>query len=201
MKRHTNGRYKSKRDYEIEIKTRNYTLMITFIIVTAFSIAFHPWTGTYQSINIETKTANAQEVEEPASTEPVEPSSEVTQAIEALNNAIGREVTDETKKRVQYLYDRSVEKEVPFFDAVKTIYCESGWIAQKSHLPEESYGIAQIHVPSHKGVTIEQAIDAYFSIDFMVNHWHTPQAVKGSMWYAYSRTTGKCTNGVKIELY
>jgi hypothetical protein len=206
MKRYRNGRYKSKRDYEIECKTRNYTIMITFLIVTAFSIAFHPWTGTYHNIHIDTKTANAQEIVqeeiEPASTEPVTPvySDKVQRAIDAISNAQGKEVTDETKKRGQYLYDKSVENNVPFFDAVKTIHCESGWIAQKSHLPEDSFGLCQIHLPSHKNISQEQAMDAYFSIDFLIDNWYTEQSVKGSTWYGYSRSSGKCRNGVKIEL-
>jgi ribosome-associated translation inhibitor RaiA len=145
----------------------------------------------------EIQTVHAEEIEV---IEVIEVDTDVQKAIDALNTSLGRDVTEETKKRIQYLYDKSQEKDVPFFDAVKTIHCESSWVSQKSHLPEESYGIAQIHIPSHKSVTKEQAMDAYFSIDFLVSHWYTPQAVKDRMWFGFSRATGKCTNGVQIEL-
>ena len=76
------------------------------------------------------------------------------------------------------------------------------WYAQKSAIPgEESYGIAQIHVPSHTGVTVDKAMDAYYSIDFLVKNWYTEQAVADKMWYGYSRNVTKnCTNGLHITL-
>lgn len=124
----------------------------------------------------------------------------VEEAVEAVSNAIGHDVTDETRKRIAYLYEKATAAGVPFKDAVKTVYCESMWISQKSVLPEESYGLAQIHLPSHKNVTKEQAMDAYFAIDFLVEHWFTDQATADKMWFGYSRMTGMCTNGLIIDL-
>ncbi len=120
-------------------------------------------------------------------------------AVTAISEAIGHRVTDETVRRVTYLYEKATEAGVPFNDAVKTIWCESMWISQKSHLPEESYGLSQVHIPSHK-VSPETALDAYWSIDFLVEHWYTKQAVADNMWYGYSRATGSCTNGLTINL-
>lgn len=118
----------------------------------------------------------------------------VQTAIDAINNALGREVTAETKRRVQYLHDRAFEEGVPFFDAVKTVWCESMWFSQKSMLPEESYGLAQIHLPSHPHITKAQALDAYFSLDFLVERW------SDVVWYGYNRASGACANNLQISL-
>lgn len=117
----------------------------------------------------------------------------VENAIKAVSDALGREVTDTTKSRIKYLYERTTEAGIPFEDAVRTIWCESQWMSVKSWLPEESYGIAQIHLPSHK-VTREQALDAHFAIDFLVERWWDTK------WYGYDRDTKSCTNGLTINL-
>lgn len=129
----------------------------------------------------------------------------VIDAVRAISDALGKEVTKETHKRVAYLYAQSVAHDVPFNDAVKTVYCESMWYSQQSsvwseHGQEPSFGLAQIHIPSHPHITKDMAMDAYFAIDFLVEHWHTPQAKADSMWYGYSRQTGACTNGLTINL-
>jgi hypothetical protein len=121
-----------------------------------------------------------------------EPDLSVERAIEAVNTALGKQVTDETRKRISYLYSITKDTDVPFFDAVKTVYCESMWYSVKSYLPEESYGLSQIHVPSHPHITPEQALDPYFALDFLVTHWHHVA------WYGYDRTTGQCTNNLRI---
>jgi hypothetical protein len=124
----------------------------------------------------------------------------IEKAVDALSDALGHEVTDETKKRVSYLYDKANEAGIPFYDAVATIYCESQWQSVKSWLPEESYGLAQIHLPSHKKVTKDQALNAEFAISFLVENWYTAQAEASKMWYAYDRDTKDCTNGLIINL-
>jgi len=92
----------------------------------------------------------------------------------------------ETENRIKYLYENAGDNA----DAMAhTIYCESMWNSIKSHLPEESYGIAQIHIPSHD-VTIAQALDPYFSIDFMIANW------SDDIWYGFDRDTDSCTNGL-----
>lgn len=37
---------------------------------------------------------------------------------------------------------------------------------------EESYGLAQIHLPDHKDVTKEEAQDPEFAIEFMAKNWN-----------------------------
>ena len=48
---------------------------------------------------------------------------------------------------------------------------------------ERSYGLAQIHLPDHPGVSYEQAIDKDFALDFMASN-----IAKGrvKMWSCYS---------------
>lgn len=72
----------------------------------------------------------------------------------------------------------------------RTIYCESSnknvqsYIV-KNWIREESYGIAQIHLPSHK-ITKEQALDPEYSINFMSERW------EDTKWYGYLRLEDKC---------
>ena len=49
----------------------------------------------------------------------------VIHAIQAVSEALGKEVTEETKKRITYLHEKTSEAGIPFYHAVKTIYCES----------------------------------------------------------------------------
>jgi len=76
-----------------------------------------------------------------------------------------------------------------------TIYCESMFYNIQSGIVHEgvrepSYGLAQIHLPSHPKVSVEQALDPYFAVDWMMEHWHTVK------WYGYDRTTDSCTNDI-----
>lgn len=67
----------------------------------------------------------------------------------------------------------------------RTLYCESHYRNIKSMLDEESYGIAQIHLPSHPNITKEQALNPEFSIQWMANNWTTK-------WYGYNRLLDAC---------
>lgn len=72
----------------------------------------------------------------------------------------------------------------------RTIYCESSnknvqsYIV-KNGIREESYGIAQIHLPSHK-ITKEQALDPEFAIKFMSDNF---DKIK---WYGYLKSEDRC---------
>jgi len=80
---------------------------------------------------------------------------------------------------VEYKLEGNPQKEA----ILKTISCESGFLPQQSRHPmaqkipvgyilqgdplkEQSFGISQIHLPSHK-VTYEEAMDVDFSLDFI----------------------------------
>lgn len=191
MKRYKNGRFKSKRDYEIECKTRNYTLMITFLIVTAFSIALHPWTGTYTNIT-DTKTANAQEIvqeEEPASTESVY-SNKVQQAINEIPHT-----SSTTEKWIKYLYEYAEEVGGDAERASHLIYCESMWFCSQSNIVkngvrEPSHCLGQIHSPSHPHISWEELNDPYYNIRYVIDN-----AGKDT-WFGYNENTDSCNSGV-----
>jgi len=188
MRRYSNGRFKSKKIAMLEDNTRLYTVLIFLGLSLSLGFALQPSYYTFERV----------EAHEPENFDLVvvdyeEQVNEVDTAIQAIEEALGREVTDETKRRVQYLYNKTQDSNVPFYHAVKTVYCESQWYSIKSYLPEESYGLAQIHTPVHN-VTKEQALDAEFALNWMVDHWNTAK------WYGYDRETGTCTNNLTINL-
>lgn len=199
--RHYNGQFITKAEHERRILRRFYTYAPLFALCVCIGIIAETSTVEYIAPKAEAHGPTMMEQEDLCSLLSVECTDEkpVTIAVDAISEALGHRVTDETVRRVTYLYEKTSEAGVPFYDAVKTIWCESMWISQKSHLPEESYGIAQVHVPSHQ-ISPETALDAYWSIDFLVEHWFTAQAVADNMWYGYSRATGLCTNGLTINL-
>jgi len=49
---------------------------------------------------------------------------------------------------------------------------------------EKSYGISQIHLPSHPNVTLEQATDTEFSVEFMAKAFSKG---KQGMWSCYKK--------------
>ena len=73
----------------------------------------------------------------------------------------------------------------------RTIWCESYNRNVQSYITtrgvrERSYGVAQIHLPSHPSITKEQALDIEFAIKWMSDNW------VGTAWYGYSRLHDKC---------
>jgi hypothetical protein len=73
----------------------------------------------------------------------------------------------------------------------RIIWCESRFVSQQSAIPNEpSFGLAQIHLPSHPNVTKEQAMDAYFSIDYMIELYKKEGA---RPWFGYSTKTQTCS--------
>lgn len=76
----------------------------------------------------------------------------------------------------------------------RTIWCEShNWNVQSQIIDrtgnrELSYGLGQIHLPSHPSITKEQALDPEFSIKWMAANF------ENTKWYGYSRELDKCNN-------
>lgn len=71
---------------------------------------------------------------------------------------------------------------VPYGDMYRVVACETGNTFDEkiqSYVPdpdgpngrEDSWGLAQIHLPAHPNVTREQAQDADFALDFMARHF------------------------------
>lgn len=76
----------------------------------------------------------------------------------------------------------------------RTLWCESRFYNIQSNIVrrgvrEESYGIAQIHLPSHPSISKEQALDPEFAISFMSEYWNSVA------WYGYSRSSDVCKGG------
>jgi len=100
---------------------------------------------------------------------------------------IGRECLEEMVERYALKYNVSASQ----MKAVIT--CESGWnpTIQSLHTNkggrEQSFGLAQIHAPSHPHVTYEQATDPEFSIQFMAKAFSEG---KQGMWSCYKSIYG-----------
>lgn len=100
-----------------------------------------------------------------------------------LGDKIPEEVIDELIAR----YATSTKA----YQMKRTLYCESGYQNIQSNIVkngirEPSYGIAQIHQPSHPTITREQALDPEFAIKFMSDNWGKVA------WYGYIKSTDSC---------
>lgn len=76
----------------------------------------------------------------------------------------------------------------------RIIQCESGYYNIQSNIikngeREESYGVAQIHLPSHPEITKEQALDVDFSVEFIAREL---EKGNGWKWYGYNKELDKC---------
>ena len=193
MRRYSNGQFKSKKIGDLEDNMRLYTAVGILTLATMFGFALQPSYHVWERAEAHEPTHYCDLIVVDCVAEQSEVESEVDTAIQAIEEALGREVTETTKQRVRYLYMLTEESGISFYHAVKTVYCESQWHSVKSYLPEESYGLAQIHIPVHN-VTKEQALDAEFALKWMVEHWDTAK------WFGYSRETGQCSNDLTINL-
>jgi len=191
MYRYSNGRFKSKRRHELEQKMKKDMLrgmlFMTISLLTIglmFGFALQPYSITLNKTEahefVYKPDLCSLAVIECEDEEPIQ-ESKVEKAIREIPHE-----SPETERRIRYLYENAGENADMM---AHTIYCESLWNSVKSYLPEESYGIAQIHLPSHN-VTKEQALNAYFSIDFMIKNWDD------DIWFAFDRITDRCTNGL-----
>ena len=96
---------------------------------------------------------------------------------------------------IVYLYEQARDAGIDGDAIAHTIYCESMFYniqsgIVKDGVREPSYGLAQIHLPSHPSITVDQAMNPYFAIDFIINHW------ADDIWHGYNRTTDTCTNTI-----
>jgi len=207
QKRHRNGKFISQKQWERREFRRMKMYFYSIIMAALLASAGMNGNDTIKVYRADAATTTTMSHESLCDLIAVicDNEEKVEKATRAVSDALGWEVSDETKKRIKYLYEKATEAGVPFEDAVKTIYCESRWTSTQSAVSngewrEPSFGLAQIHLPSHPSVSKEEALDAYFSIDFLVDHWNTPQAVADKMWFGYSRNgTKNCTNGLHIN--
>jgi len=85
---------------------------------------------------------------------------------------------DWTRERI----DREIEEQAAKYGKnaehlKKIVQCESGYDVdiQSGHMlsygREQSFGLAQIHLPSHPTVSYEEAIDPKFAIEFLAKNY------------------------------
>lgn len=76
---------------------------------------------------------------------------------------------------------------------VRTMQCESaGWLNIQSMIPavggpngrEDSWGVAQIHLPSHPSITRAQALDPEFALEWSAKQF---KAGNARMWSCYTK--------------
>ena len=96
---------------------------------------------------------------------------------EVVSRLIWQELSDIEPSRASFLHERMM----------KTIECESGFLNIQSNIiqdgiREDSWGLVQIHLPSHPYITKLQALDPEISIAFMVDNF---VGGKANMWSCY----------------
>ena len=65
---------------------------------------------------------------------------------------------------------------------VATLRCESHFNANAIGDGGDSYGLAQIHLPSHPNISPEQALDGYWAIDWTIQQFYIGNAKLWSCW-------------------
>ena len=65
---------------------------------------------------------------------------------------------------------------------LNVINCESRWVATSTS-PTGDFGVVQINKRFHPEVTMEQAFDPAWSIEWMIKHWANGRY---SMWVCYT---------------
>lgn len=175
--RNKHGRFQSREQYDRNIK-RNVKVFLTSALVYVSMVMMF---GVDQYTITRAQADDGEHVEV---TEPALPS-----AVDIALATIPHK-TEETAKRIRYLYENAPSDVADVI--AKTIYCESMWQSVQSAIPgEQSFGLAQIHLPSHPHITKEQAMDAYFAIDFAIKTYELDH------WYGYDRKNDRCTNGLQ----
>jgi hypothetical protein len=66
--------------------------------------------------------------------------------------------------------------------ALNIISCESGWNSLAKGDLGTSWGLVQVHLPAHPNITKTEALDPYWSADYLIKEL---AAGKGSQWSCY----------------
>lgn len=93
--------------------------------------------------------------------------------------------TDKESLRDYAIY-LAVHEDLNVGEFLATIECESRFNASAIGDHGNSYGIVQIHLPSHS-VTKEQALNPFFALNWMANQWSIGNKKIWSCWH----TSGK----------
>ena len=178
-KRKLNGQFRSQKNSDRLLAF--HTSIVLFILCIPLSVAINipQSVTTYEAPHIEVRHVDAQEP------------SKVEKALRDIPHT-----SSTTDKVIRYLYEQADKHGIDGDQMAHTIYCESMFYSIQSGVVrngvrEPSYGLAQIHLPSHKNITKAQAMDPYFAVDFMVKTWDTTK------WYGYDREKDQCNNTIK----
>ena len=180
--RNKHGQFQSREQHDRTINRKIIIVLATVLLYCAFINVFavSQWT-IVREVEAHEKE-QAEQSEEPALPTP-------------LDVALAKipHKSEETARRIAYLYEHAPTAEMADVLA-KTAYCESMWtnvqsLVQQDYGQEKSYGIFQISV-LHNDVTVEQALDPYYSIRWAIEHYDT------TTWYGYDREADRCTNGL-----
>lgn len=71
-----------------------------------------------------------------------------------------------------------------------TINCESGWNTHAIGDAGQSFGLAQIYRPAHEEVSIDEAEDPTFALNWMADEWSGDNAHLWSCWKDYQKKYG-----------
>lgn len=181
--RFKNGTFKSMKQFRLEMNfLRTMTIsLLSLALITGF--IKYPYTFVFESVY-------AQET----------PIMDVTMLNTFEEQPVDRAIrdipheTEETERRIAYMYAQAEKAGIDGDMLAHTAYCESMFYNIQSGviedgIQEKSYGLFQISVV-HNDVTVAQAFDPYFSIDWAIAHWNT------TTWYGYDRDTDTCTNTI-----
>jgi hypothetical protein len=114
---------------------------------------------------------------------------ENSQAVETITEVDFKEAR--IASLINKVYKTAKVHGVSGYQMERTIECESRFnnvqsSAYKNGVREDSWGLAQIHLPSHPDVTREEALNEDFAIEWMASHFYKVK------WYGYVRSTDKC---------
>ncbi len=70
-----------------------------------------------------------------------------------------------------YIDQKALETGISASKVKAVINCESAWNPRAVGDKNTSFGLSQIHLPAHPEVTIAQAEDPKFAVDFMFTEW------------------------------
>lgn len=104
-------------------------------------------------------------------------------------------VVDEKSHYIYLIEKYAQEYKVSSYKMKRTIWCESQYKNVQSNVikngvREESYGLVQIHLPSHPHITKEQALNPEFAIKFMAREFALGNSWK---WYGYDTMSDTCS--------
>jgi hypothetical protein len=189
-KRKTNGQFRSKKQSE-RLFTAHFSIVVALLVSpVALGLALTEDHITFERPQVQ--KAQAEEVQGPIEVIEILPE-KVEQAIADIPHE--SKVTTDV---IKHIYTRAAEVGLDGDALAHTIFCESQFYNIQSGIvvdgvQEPSYGIAQIHLPSHKDVSYEEAMDPYFAVDFVIEHW--AEGTKG-IWHGYNRATDSCNNTI-----